>query len=105
MSNLFGSICLSDIPREVMKKVMCKDGKERVFLNISVGEFKEPKDFNGKKYTHYVSCAPKKADRKEGVNYYLGNLQTWDDKPYPARPTQEKINQAPSVSDMDELPF
>lgn len=64
MSNLFGSICLSDIPREVMKKVMCKDGKERVFLNISVGSFKEPKDFNGKKYTHYVSCAPKKQTGK-----------------------------------------
>lgn len=105
MSNLFGSICLSDIPREVMKKVMCKDGKERVFLNISVGAFKEPKSFNGKTYTHYISCAPKKSDRKEGVNYYLGNLQTWDDTPQPARPTQEEINQAPSVSDMDELPF
>ena len=31
MSSLFGSICLSDIPREQMKKVMCKDGKERIF--------------------------------------------------------------------------
>lgn len=105
MSNLFGSICLSDIPREVMKKVMCKDGVERVYLNISIGAFKEPKTFNDKKYTHYVSCAPKNAERKEGVNYYLGNLQTWDDTPQPARPTPEEINQAPSVGAADELPF
>lgn len=33
MSSLFGSICLSEIPREQMKKVMCKDGKERIYLN------------------------------------------------------------------------
>ena len=40
MSSLYGSICLSEIPRSQMKKVMCKDGKERIFLNIFVGEKK-----------------------------------------------------------------
>lgn len=28
---LRGSICLSDIPKELIKKVKCKDGKERCF--------------------------------------------------------------------------
>ena len=42
MSSLFGSICLSEIPREQMKKVMCKDGKERIFVNIFIGEKKTP---------------------------------------------------------------
>ena len=32
---LTGSICLSDIPREQMKKVVCKDGKERIYLNVA----------------------------------------------------------------------
>lgn len=40
MSSLYGSICLSDIPRSQMKKIMCKDGKERIFLNIFVGKGK-----------------------------------------------------------------
>lgn len=68
MSSLFGSICLSEIPREQMKKVMCKDGKERIFLNIWVGERKEPATFGSNTYTHYVSCSPKKEERKDGVN-------------------------------------
>lgn len=81
MSNLFGSICLSDIPREQMKKVMCKDGKERIYLNIFIGEKKTPSTFDGKVFTHSVSCAPKKEERKEGVNYYIGDLQTYEPQP------------------------
>lgn len=66
MSSLFGSICLSEIPREQMKKVMCKDGKERIYLNIWIGERKEPATFGSNTYTHYVSCSPKKEERKMG---------------------------------------
>lgn len=39
MANLYGSICLSDIPKELMKKVMTAKG-EKIFLNISIGEKK-----------------------------------------------------------------
>lgn len=102
MSNLYGSICLSDIPREQMKKVMCKDGKERIYLNIFIGEKKTPSTFDGKVFTHSVSCAPKKEERKEGVNYYIGDLQTYEPQP---QATAEQINAAPSVSDDDDLPF
>lgn len=31
MAILSGSICLSDIPREQMKKIKCKDGVERIY--------------------------------------------------------------------------
>lgn len=99
---LLGSICLSDIPKEVMKKVMCKDGKERIFLNISVCERKTPATFGDKTYTHFISCAPKKDERKEGVNYFIGDLQTYE--PQPRTPTAEQIANAPSVTD-DDLPF
>lgn len=86
-----------------MKKVLCKDGKERIFLNIWVGERKEPATFGNNTYTHFVSCSPKKEERKEGVNYFLGDLQTYN--PQPSTPTPEQIAVAPSVSPEDDLPF
>lgn len=103
MSSLHGSICLSEIPREQMKKVMCKDGKERVFVNIWVGERKEPATFGDRVYTHFVSCAPKKDERKEGANYFLGDLMTYN--PQPSAPTPEQVQAAPSLSPADDLPF
>lgn len=102
MSNLLGSICLSDIPREQMKKVMCKDGKERIYVNIAVVQRKEPTTFGDRTYTHFVSCSPRKDERKDGVNYIIGDLQTWN--PQPSVPTAEQIEQAPPVTD-DDLPF
>lgn len=65
---LTGSICLSDIPREQMKKVVCKDGKERIYLNVAVIERKEPSQFG---HTHFITCAPKQEERKEGTQYIL----------------------------------
>lgn len=103
MSSLFGSICLSEIPRELMKKVMCKDGKERIFLNIWVGERREPATFGNNTYTHYISCAPKKEERVERTNYFLGDLQTFS--PQSNTPTPEQVASAPSVSPEDNLPF
>lgn len=103
MSSYFGSICLSDIPRSQIKKVMCKDGKERAYLNIFVGEKREPATFDGRTYTHYVSCAPKKEERKEGEQYYIGDLQTY--QPQPSAPTPEQVDSAPSFGPDDDLPF
>lgn len=103
MSSLFGSICLSDIPRSQMKKVMCKDGKERIYLNIFVGEKREPATFDGRTYTHYVSCAPKKEERKQDEQYYIGDLQTWQSAP--SAPSEEQVAAAPSIGPEDDLPF
>lgn len=103
MSSLYGSICLSDIPREQIKKVMCKDGKERIFVNIFVGERKEPAKFGDRTYTHFVSCSPKKEERKDGVNYFIGDLETFN--PQPATPTSEQVQAAPSLLPEDDLPF
>ncbi|MGN1172881.1 MAG: hypothetical protein ACI4SO_03750 [Muribaculaceae bacterium] len=77
---LIGSICLTDIPKELIKRVVCRDGKERAYLNISIVERKQPQTFeNGGRsrvITHFVSCAPKKEERKDGVQYILGDLET-----------------------------
>lgn len=103
MNSLYGSICLSEIPREQMKKVTCKDGKERIFLNVWIGEKKESVTFGNNTFTHYVSCAPKREDRVEGANYFLGDLQTYN--PQPSTPTAEQIASSPSVAKDDDLPF
>lgn len=101
MASLYGSICLSDIPKECMKKVMTERG-EKIFLNISIGEKKKPVTFGNRTYTHYVSCAPKQEERKEGVFYGIGDLMESTLKSN--IPSPEDINNAPSVDDPD-LPF
>lgn len=103
MSSLYGSICLSDIPRSQMKKVKTKDGKEKIYLNIFIGERQEPVTFDDRTYTHFVSCSPKKEERVDGENYFIGDLQTYN--PKPSIPTAEEINTSPSVKPEDELPF
>lgn len=105
-SILTGSICLSDIPREQMKKVMCRDGKERIYLNVAVIERKQPQTFTdggvSRTYTHFITCAPKKEERSENVNYIIASLETRNFGP--ATPTPETIASAPAVTD-DDMPF
>lgn len=105
-SFLTGSICLSEIPTSQMRKVMCKDGKERIYLNLAVMAKKTPQTFGDRTYTHYITCAPKKEERVEGVNYILGDLETrsFGGSTFTA-PTPEQIASAPAVQPGDDLPF
>lgn len=103
MSSLYGTICLSDIPRSQMKKVMCKDGKERIFLNVFIGERKQPATFGDRTFTHFVSCSPRQEERVEGEKYFIGDLQTYD--PRPSTPTAEQVAAAPPVTEANDLPF
>ncbi len=100
---LKGSICLSKIPREVIKKVKCNDGVERKFVNFAIFERKEPVTFGDRTYNHFMSVAPKKEERKDGVNYIVANLQTFQQQP--TTPTPEQVEAAPPVSPTDDLPF
>ena len=97
---LSGSICLSDIPREQMKKVTCKDGKERIYLNVAVIERKEKSQFG---HTHFITCSPKKEEQKEGVNYIIGDLKEYI--PQSNTPSPEEVSAAPAVKPNDDLPF
>lgn len=94
MAKLIGSICLSDIPRSEMKKVMCRDGKERIYVNIAVVERKSVAD-NGD--THFLTCEPKQEFRKEGVKYIFGNLKPL--KFQHEGPSEEDIQNAQPVED------
>ncbi|WLT41111.1 hypothetical protein NF347_08940 [Paramuribaculum intestinale] len=109
-SLLSGSICLSDIPKSQMRKVMCKDGKERIYLNVAVITKKQPQTFTSENgvahtYTHFITCAPKKEERIDGVNYILGDLETRTFTPQ--SPTPEDVANAPSIApgENPDLPF
>lgn len=105
MATLSGSINLTKIPKECFKKVTMKDGTTAVFLNIRIGKRKNPVEFGGKTIDHYVSCAPKKDERVEGVNYFIGDLSEWTDNPQPkGMVSTETVYNAP-VADDDDLPF
>ncbi len=41
-SMLTGSICLTDIPKELIKEVKCKDGQLRKYLNVAIITKKKP---------------------------------------------------------------
>lgn len=108
MANLYGSICLSDIPRELI--TTSKNGKK--YLNIEVNELRQPSQYGA---THAVKMSVKKGDRKEGVNYYIGNLKPSkfgnDDTATPVAATQpDAVRATPAVADDtpindDDLPF
>lgn len=68
MVNLFGSICLSDIPKELI--TTAKNGKK--YLNIEVKQMRQPSQYG---HTHTVKASVKRDERKDGVNYYIGNLK------------------------------
>lgn len=100
MERLYGSICLSDIDKKQIKKVVCKDGVTRLYLNISVIERKAENAYG---HTHFVSCAPKKEEREDGVKYIIGDLKRYVQQPNAVTP--EQVAQAQSVSDDEDLPF
>lgn len=70
---LYGSICLSDIPAELKKKVMTKGG-EKEYVSIVLGKRKNVARFGKITFTHYISLNVRKSDKREGVNYFIGDL-------------------------------
>lgn len=93
LNAIYGSICLSDVPKELFKKG--KDGK--TYLNLSVFPMKN-EDAYGNQYT--CSCAPKQEERVEGVNYLIGKFKLIPKSVAPVSP--EDVDALP-VS--DDLPF
>ncbi len=115
---LTGSICLTDIPKELIKVVETKQidpatGKPitKKFLNLAVMELSEPSKFGD---THFISCAPKKEERIEGRNYIIGNFKKWipktervsqEDIAAARSMTAEEIAAAEAAGESSDLPF
>lgn len=82
--------------KELFQMVDFKDGKHAV-LKTNFNERQQADDHGN---THYLQAACKKDERKEGLNYYIGNYrpsQNSQQQPQPAQ--QSQANTA------DDLPF
>lgn len=90
MANYYGSICLSDIPKEQIVKA--KNGKK--YLNISINERQEPSQYG---HTHYIRMKDKKDDKV----VYIGELKPslYDNQQAQAQ------QQVPQQQEDDDLPF
>ena len=117
---LFGSICISDIPQELIRTNE-KNGKQ--YLTVVVAERRSPSQYG---YTHHIKAYAKKGEVAEGVNLYIGELKpsTYQDvpqgdqpkveaqpKPQPENPNVPFFNQQRSQAqpelnwNVDDLPF
>lgn len=82
--------------KELFKMVQFKDG-QHAMLNANFNERQEPDEHGN---THYLQAACKKTDRKEGLNYYIGNQF----KPSKSK-QQEPAAQQTQSNNNDDLPF
>lgn len=98
MENLYGSICLTDIPKELI--TVGKNGKK--YLNVVVNARREVSQFG---YTHYIKAYCKKELQRSGVNYYIGDLKPSQMQPQQAQAGTEYGQPANVQSDKDDLPF
>lgn len=82
--------------KELFQMVDFKDGKHAL-LKTNFNERQQPDEHGN---SHYLQAACKKDERKEGLNYYIGNYrpsQSTTQQPQPAQ--QSQANTA------DDLPF
>lgn len=99
MANLYGSLCLSDIPKELI--TVGKNGKK--YLNIVVNERREVSQYG---MTHYVKAYVKRDQAREGVNYYIGELKPSDYQNNGNAAAPAVSSSIPGASqDNDDLPF
>lgn len=101
MDNLFGSICLSDIPKELINTG--KNGKK--YLSVIVDKRITPSAYGS---THYIKAYVRKGTQlPEGTNLYIGDLKGSASPSASAQP-QERVAPQPTTfgaQETDNLPF
>lgn len=93
MENLFGKICLSDIPKEAIYSL----SDQKKYITIIVGQRKNPSE---KGQTHYVRCYVPTDMRVEGRHYFIGNLKI---SQYPKQ--KDSSDSTTATEGDDGLPF
>lgn len=106
LSSYYGSIDLTKLGQivrqhpELVKVANMKDGTQHKFLNIDISPNQQADQYGN---VAYLKAACKKAEQKQGVNYYLTDLKlSKNSQQQAAQPTP-----APAVapSGDDYLPF
>lgn len=83
---LYGSICLSKIPKELITK----DKQGNSYLNIAISKRKEVSQYGD---THTIVASVKKEDRKDGEKpIYIGNLKEWNNQNNDNPPKEQNKN-------------
>ena len=94
--NYFGSICLSDIPKELI--TVGKNGKK--YLSGVVNQRREVGQYG---HTHYIKAYAKKGAVAPEVNLYIGELKP---SGYDDAGGQQRYTAAPPPPQTDDsLPF
>jgi hypothetical protein len=89
------SICLSDLPKESLKKA--KNGK--IYVNLCIAERKEVGKYDE---THTVYVSQTSEERQSGKpTVFVGSGKEY----IPRSVTPEDIEKMPPVQDGDDLPF
>lgn len=95
---LYGSICLSDIPKEFI--TTGRNGKK--YLNVNITKRRTPSQYG---QTHNIKVYVPKEQQKQGMNYYIGELKTGGQQQTISPTTLPKQPSAPQQQDSNDLPF
>ena len=109
LSSFYGSIDLTKLGQlvrlhpELVKVANMKDGSQHKFLNIDINPKQQPDQYGN---VAYVKAACKKAEQKQGLNYYLCDLKLSQN----SQSQQQAAPQNATSSDAndtaaDDLPF
>lgn len=96
MTQFYGSLCLTDIPKELITEG--KNGKK--YLNIEVGERRQPSQYGA---THYIKASVRQEQRQEGINYYIGELKPSRRRETAQQPAPQSDFNKPN--DNGDMPF
>lgn len=106
LSDYFGSIDLTKLGQiirlhpELVKTVNMKDGTQHKFLNVDINAKQQADQYGN---VAYLKVACKKAEQKQGLNYYLCDLRLSQNQQQAASQSPQQT-QAPA-STSDDLPF
>ena len=92
------SICLSDIPKDKIKRA----DNGNAYVNLICSRRKEPDAYGN---THFIAISSTKEERESGAEkIYCGSAKQYNPQPQPVTP--ESIDDMPPIGDDDDqLPF
>lgn len=110
MANYYGSIDLTKLGQivkqhpELVKTVNMRDGTQHKFLNIDINEKQQADQYGN---VAYMKASCKKAEQKQGLNYYLCDLKESQNsnQQQPQRQQPAPPQQSAAANDESDLPF
>lgn len=106
LTNYFGSIDLTKLGQivrqhpELVRIANMKDGTQHKFLSIDISPKQGGTDQYG--YSAYLKASCKKAERKQGLDYYLCDLKVSQSQ---QQATAQQTEQQNYDNGSDDLPF